>query len=442
MKKISIILAAAAVALSAQAETSSLRHTLAVKKPTQKAFIQQPTLLNATENKAVKEVRKASNPTIDELAGSWTFPVGDMFFEDSAFDFIPVDYTATIDGDTILFKSSDSNFLSLKATYNQTTGQISFPICYIGINEGYHIYQSPFLYDYTVDDLVLKDELVTDYDPAIGITIAAAPDMGIAFRAFQGKNYAGYNNLFFLQSAEYNDAVIVDEGNWTDIGNATFMDGWLLPAFGIDQAANQYEVPLQRNADSPNLYRLVNPYKYGPIAEYNEWNRNGYIVFDVSDPDHVVFKQSIAGFSSAIDGIVTFYCYNQLGMLAANYPQYSIQQIVGMQEGYTPWTTFKDGIVTLSRIDRNLAGKLVYDANYGTQYLTTGGGVWANQQGTVVNMLARILFPGADGVAGVEAEENAPVEYFNLQGLRVVSPEAGSLVIKRQGCKTSKVLVK
>lgn len=46
-----------------------------------------------------------------------------------------------------------------------------------------------------------------------------------------------------------------------------------------------------------------------------------------------------------------------------------------------------------------------------------------------------------DGVEGVGADNNnAPVEYFNLQGVKVANPQGG-LYIKRQGHKTSKVIL-
>ena len=41
-----------------------------------------------------------------------------------------------------------------------------------------------------------------------------------------------------------------------------------------------------------------------------------------------------------------------------------------------------------------------------------------------------------------DEENNAPVEFFNLQGQRVNNPAAGQLVIRRQGTKVAKVLVK
>ena len=56
-----------------------------------------------------------------------------------------------------------------------------------------------------------------------------------------------------------------------------------------------------------------------------------------------------------------------------------------------------------------------------------------------------IFFYDVFSSAGVEdvtvADENAPVEYFNLQGVRVENPEAG-LYIRRQGNTATKVLVK
>ena len=45
------------------------------------------------------------------------------------------------------------------------------------------------------------------------------------------------------------------------------------------------------------------------------------------------------------------------------------------------------------------------------------------------------------GIADIVADENAPVEYFNLQGIRVDNPENG-LYIRRQGNKVTKVIVK
>ena len=49
--------------------------------------------------------------------------------------------------------------------------------------------------------------------------------------------------------------------------------------------------------------------------------------------------------------------------------------------------------------------------------------------------------PSTTGIDDVTVDENAPVEYYNLQGVRVENP-ANGLYIRRQGNKATKVLVK
>ena len=52
-----------------------------------------------------------------------------------------------------------------------------------------------------------------------------------------------------------------------------------------------------------------------------------------------------------------------------------------------------------------------------------------------------ILHKGSSGIADITVDENAPVEFYNLQGVRVANPENG-LYIRRQGNKATKVFVK
>ncbi len=49
---------------------------------------------------------------------------------------------------------------------------------------------------------------------------------------------------------------------------------------------------------------------------------------------------------------------------------------------------------------------------------------------------------GVECVATPEADPNAPVEYYNLQGIRVANPEAGQLLIRRQGTNVTKEIVR
>lgn len=56
-----------------------------------------------------------------------------------------------------------------------------------------------------------------------------------------------------------------------------------------------------------------------------------------------------------------------------------------------------------------------------------------------LNTGSKIVSLNTSGIAGVEIDENAPVEYFNLQGVRVNNP-ANGLYIMRQGDKVVKVV--
>ena len=58
----------------------------------------------------------------------------------------------------------------------------------------------------------------------------------------------------------------------------------------------------------------------------------------------------------------------------------------------------------------------------------------------LVNMT--LNFDGKTGVESISVEDSvAPLEYFNLQGVRVENPENG-LYIVRQGNKVSKQLIR
>lgn len=77
----------------------------------------------------------------------------------------------------------------------------------------------------------------------------------------------------------------------------------------------------------------------------------------------------------------------------------------------------------------------------------TARGSWEGEESSVtfsgckyIDQFYVFYTPGS-GVEELASDENAPVEFYNLQGVRVANPESG-IFIRRQGNKTSKVLVK
>lgn len=72
----------------------------------------------------------------------------------------------------------------------------------------------------------------------------------------------------------------------------------------------------------------------------------------------------------------------------------------------------------------------------GFRYMSTEeiAGTWEIQHIAIIGQIEA-------GVTDIVVDENAPVEFFNLQGVRVANPENG-LYIRKQGNKVSKVIVK
>lgn len=90
-------------------------------------------------------------------------------------------------------------------------------------------------------------------------------------------------------------------------------------------------------------------------------------------------------------------------------------------------------------------GTVVYDETYGypteytvqTTYLSLDEADLSNQYRQVFSNYVKV-----SGVADVIVNDaDAPVEYFNLQGIRVAEPTSG-LYIRRQGSKSEKVLIR
>ena len=78
----------------------------------------------------------------------------------------------------------------------------------------------------------------------------------------------------------------------------------------------------------------------------------------------------------------------------------------------------------------------------GTFYTTLAPCVLGDkEEGTDYVLPILYIVDGTSAAATIEADFNAPVEYYNLQGIRVANPENG-IFIRRQGNKATKVLVK
>ena len=225
-----------------------------------------------------------------------------------------------------------------------------------------------------------------------------------------------------------------DLTEWVDAGTAVFEDGWGLTCFGESGSDYPVEVKLMADADLPTRYRLVNPYEgIFDTDEYTEVT-SGSIVFDVTNPDFVMVDPR---YPSGLD-IVTaqtgmMYNNNAEGffVIARDYT-YEIlnQEEVKAELGITEWSTFENNVANI----RN--------CHFGIGTTPLGLYGWQTKEGESLEMESKITLQLSDGVNDILSNDtNAPVEYFNLQGVRVANPENG-LYIRRQGNIATKVLVK
>lgn len=114
----------------------------------------------------------------------------------------------------------------------------------------------------------------------------------------------------------------------------------------------------------------------------------------------------------------------------ATAPAILTAQVVEDSDAGTTTVTFEDNDVSLVAV-----------ANAATGQLGSMGLGWANPTYVINKTFG--LTAGVEKVeADAEFDENAPVEYFNLQGQRIANPEAGQLVIKKQGAKAAKVVIR
>ena len=386
--------------------------------------------------------KEGETPEID-ITGDYVGTIGDYYFEDSVGEYED-DVTAVQDGTTVTFSSPSFN-TDVIATIDPATGVITFnPSENLGAIEldgtTYYVQFQPMQW-ITDDPSTGKGHVA--YEPysatynAETHEITFPADHGFVWNAYRDQALtalAGTLNGFDVVKLTWVDPSIDPNEGWTSLGEATFKDGWLLPGVKIDQTdpANWYKVELQQNDENEKVYRLVDPYKGNcPIAQYNESTKPGYIQFDVTDPDHVVFATDVnAGFANSQMGIRTLYCSNTYGAMVelANANGIPVDELLAnMGEGYQ-FSTFKDGIVTIpSWIGENgyeneaAFGLTAGEIDYG----------WIDTEKKPLNMEAKIFFPGVDSIRELNAKSEATSEvYYNLHGQRIAKPTVPGLYIR------------
>lgn len=220
-----------------------------------------------------------------------------------------------------------------------------------------------------------------------------------------------------------------NESEWTNIGKVTFEEKLMNNFF-----KTEYQVaPVQVDAYAQDsLVCVRNPYLTGGWADLNaSVKRNdGFILFNIEDPRVVTMPYyTPSGFWVEWDeegNIEETYIYNMEGAYLAQgwYLEDIYYEFVGNE-------------MPISNYNESTGKVELVNLYFGSTSAPTSSFWFGEDAEQYINVTLDM-----SGINDVAVDANAPVKYFNLQGVEVANPEKGQLVIKTQGGKAQKVIVK
>lgn len=318
---------------------------------------------------------------------------------------------------------------------------------YQGVSQGtpFTIDVWPMRWDDAGDDLIPVDQIVGTIDENGVITFDQKDILDLCMDKTYNKSYGAIYGMVWtgLEPFEMNEA------DWSSIGQAEWDEGVINVI--LETPIDPVMVEVLQNKTNKGLYALKNPYNCGDWAQINgadlagAENVNNYIVFNIDNPDCVPMRTMVqAGFymnngteqDPLYESIVP---YNLEGRyFYADGLSYD-EIIEGMESNYYDLSVYDP--------EKNevLLQNIWFGMGSATPLAQYGFAAEKDAQGNVTAwepLTYYITLPGNSGVDEIETNENAPVKYYNLQGMEVKNAAKGQIVIKAQGNKARKVVVK
>ncbi|MGN0237703.1 MAG: hypothetical protein ACI4AK_06435 [Lepagella sp.] len=276
-------------------------------------------------------------------------------------------------------------------------------------------------------DIVYQQCWVADPYEQITISIDSVVDQGSGWE-WTYANVLEPLDYRFGEGTEF----VFDAAEWEDAGTATMVkDGWLLGD------SDPYDVPLLKSKSNEGHFLMVNPFGANtPYASMNETTDTGYIYLNVAEPGCALVRPFVDGgfeYSDWANGHMNF-----TSLEGQHYyiEGYTIDEVIEEADFFgDPIATYdaSTGIVDLPlcRVC------FVYAYNNPDQWVDS-------QTQEPLEMAGQVKLNLGEGAVNNIIDDNAAAakRYFNLQGIEINAPEAGEVVIVKQGNKTSKVVVK
>lgn len=278
------------------------------------------------------------------------------------------------------------------------------------------------------------------------MTITAPAGESMATIKFSGSN------------ADTNLAVSASEGvatrssntiNWEGKGKVNSVSFSFTGKYRINSVeittgeGSAVEPPVVENPEFVKVANVTSGKKYVFVAENAVSNgqlnqgggKYGYIQVDKTvtiENDAVKVPANYALTFTAVDG--GYNIQNAAGSYFIMTGTYNSFNADASNAAGAVWTVTPqaDGTVIITNVEKSKS--IMYAPNYSSygSYASLGSNVYP----TLYEMKE-----GASAITDITVDENAPVEYYNLQGLKVQNPENG-LYIRRQGKSVTKIYVK
>lgn len=214
-----------------------------------------------------------------------------------------------------------------------------------------------------------------------------------------------------------------DQANWKSIGTGKFTEGLFSSSFNGEWPTDPFNVEIEEHKTYAGYFRVKNPYANHPFIASGDMGiithegHSHYLYIDATDPDMVYVEPSVIGVN-----VNSTYGDSFASSLAHFY--FITERVEGNEACFGKYA---DKAITMP----DDAMRLGF-ANYNSGMPFTCG------KGFKVELPAD--YTAAIGSIETDADADAPVEYFNLQGMKIAKPEAG-FVIVRQGSKVTKQYV-
>lgn len=205
---------------------------------------------------------------------------------------------------------------------------------------------------------------------------------------------------------------------WETIdAQAQWLDNVVYSTFTETDNTEYITVEVQMSTEEEGLIRILDPLQslYSALGIVGE---SPEMVIDITDPDNVMVELQETGLYSTTAGDYLYFNEGWYGAISGEAVEAGLK-------------------ATLTYDETTNTSTIKFPGNSFTLYTATTQKFYYGGQAESV-----LIYKGQAGVKSVAADNaDAPVVYYNLQGVEVANPEAG-LYIRRQGTTATKVMIK